>query len=102
MFNYVIQVRWQHEEDVDDCSSCRQPFSVTRRKHHCRHCGRIFCADCTPKQVPRPPLYTVHCTVVQVASGPAGRASRVCDVCHTLLSHHSAPYFSSEAPAPQD
>merc|ERR1719192_2418279 len=77
------EVRWQHEEDVDDCSSCRQPFSVTRRKHHCRHCGRIFCSDCVSKQV---------------SSGPAGRVSRVCDVCHTLLSHHSAPYFSLEAP----
>jgi len=78
------EVRWQHEEDVDDCNTCRQGFSVTRRKHHCRHCGRIFCTDCVSKQV---------------SSGPAGRVSRVCDVCHTLLSHHSAPYFSLEAPA---
>jgi len=78
------EVRWQHEEDVDDCNTCKQSFSVTRRKHHCRHCGRIFCSDCVSKQV---------------SSGPAGRVSRVCDVCHTLLSHHSAPYFSLEAPA---
>jgi len=26
------EVRWQHEEDVDDCSNCKQTFSVTRRK----------------------------------------------------------------------
>ena len=45
------EVRWQHEEDVEDCNNCRQPFSVTRRKHHCRHCGRIFCTDCVTKQV---------------------------------------------------
>merc|ERR1711874_762615 len=25
------EVRWQHEEDVDDCGSCRAPFSVTKR-----------------------------------------------------------------------
>jgi len=78
------EVRWQHEEDVDDCGSCRTAFSVTRRKHHCRHCGRVYCSDCVAKQVP---------------SGPQGRSSRVCDVCHTLLSHHSAPYFSTEAPS---
>jgi len=77
------EVRWQHEEDVEDCNSCKATFSVTRRKHHCRHCGRIFCSECVAKQV---------------QSGPHGRHSRVCDVCHTLLSHHSAPYFSSEAP----
>merc|ERR1712112_726998 len=64
------EVRWQHEEDVDDCNTCKQSFSVTRRKHHCRHCGRTFCSDCVSKQV---------------SSGPAGRVSRVCDVCHTLL-----------------
>jgi len=78
------EVRWQHEEDVDDCNSCKAPFSVTKRKHHCRHCGRVYCSDCVAKQVP---------------SGPNGRTSRVCDVCHTLLSHHSAPYFSTEAPS---
>merc|ERR1719347_29875 len=78
------EVRWQHEEDVDDCNSCKTPFSVTKRKHHCRHCGRVYCSDCVAKQVP---------------SGPNGRTSRVCDVCHTLLSHHSAPYFSTEAPS---
>merc|ERR1719410_2562603 len=78
------EVRWQHEEDVEECGGCRQGFSVTRRKHHCRHCGRIFCSECVNKQV---------------VSGPNSRVSRVCEVCHTLLSHHSAPYFSLEAPA---
>ena len=52
------EVRWQHEEDVDDCNTCRQGFSVTRRKHHCRHCGRIFCTDCVSKQVAR--NYILH------------------------------------------
>ena len=45
------EVRWQHEEDVEECNNCRQQFSVTRRRHHCRHCGRIFCTDCVTKQV---------------------------------------------------
>ena len=80
------EVRWQHEEDVEDCNSCRQGFSVMRKqKLHCRHCGRIFCGDCVSKEV---------------ISGPSQKTSRVCEVCHTLLSHHSAPYFSMEAPAP--
>jgi len=26
------EVRWQHEDDVDDCSNCKQTFHVTRRK----------------------------------------------------------------------
>ena len=26
------EVRWQHEEDVEDCGNCKQAFSVTKRK----------------------------------------------------------------------
>ena len=26
------EVRWQHEEDVEECTHCRQSFSVTKRK----------------------------------------------------------------------
>ena len=35
----------------------------------------------------------------QVVSGPNSRVFLVFNVSHTLLSHHSAPYFSLEAPA---
>ncbi|CAE1168022.1 RABEP1 [Acanthosepion pharaonis] len=78
------EVRWQHEEDVDECNNCRQAFTVTRRKHHCRHCGKIFCADCNSKNV---------------LSGPNMRSSKVCDVCHTILVKDATPYFSTEPPS---
>ncbi|GAB1603833.1 GTPase-binding effector 1-like isoform X2 [Argonauta hians] len=78
------EVRWQHEEDVDECNNCRQAFSVTKRKHHCRHCGKIFCADCNAKNV---------------VSGPNMRNSKVCDVCHTILVKDATPYFSTEPPS---
>lgn len=26
------EVRWQHEDDVEECNNCKQSFSVTRRK----------------------------------------------------------------------
>ncbi|WAR04005.1 RABE1-like protein [Mya arenaria] len=81
------EVRWQHEEDVDDCAGCRQQFSVTKRKHHCRHCGRIFCTDCITKTV---------------KTGPKQRPARVCDVCHTILVKDATPYFSTELPSTPD
>ena len=81
--NLSSQVRWQHEDDVAACQNCKSSLSANRRKHHCRHCGRIFCSDCVTKTV---------------ASGPTGRPAKVCDVCHTLLVQNSAPYFSTEAP----
>lgn len=81
------QVRWQHEEDVEECQCCRSGFSFTRSKQHCRHCGRIFCISCLS--------HTVH-------SGPNQRPSKVCDVCHTLLVRDTAPYFSTEPPHTPD
>lgn len=26
------EVRWQHEDDVEDCTNCKQAFSVTKKK----------------------------------------------------------------------
>ncbi|XP_055296946.1 rab GTPase-binding effector protein 1 isoform X2 [Sitodiplosis mosellana] len=77
------QVRWQDDEDVDDCRSCKANFTVTRRKHHCRHCGSIYCEKCLTKTV---------------ASGRNNKPARVCDVCHTLLVRNTAPYFSQAPP----
>ncbi|KAJ8915995.1 hypothetical protein NQ315_016673 [Exocentrus adspersus] len=77
------QVRWQHEEDVEECPSCHSGFSSTKRKQHCRHCGQIFCQPCLSRTV---------------LSGPNSRPSKVCDVCHTLLVKSSAPYFSEVPP----
>ncbi|XP_012220646.1 rab GTPase-binding effector protein 1 isoform X4 [Linepithema humile] len=81
------EVRWQHEEDVEECPSCHTTFSVTKKKIHCRHCGHIFCQSCLSHVV---------------NSGPKQRPSRVCDVCHTLLVQDTAPYFSQEPPHTPD
>ncbi|KAK2172041.1 hypothetical protein NP493_998g00053 [Ridgeia piscesae] len=75
------EVRWQHEEDVDDCTKCDMAFSTFSRKHHCRHCGKIFCSDCLTKTV---------------NSGPNLRPARVCDVCHTILVQEATPFFSTQ------
>eukprot|EP00127_Corallochytrium_limacisporum_P006653 Clim_evm32s232 gene=Clim_evmTU32s232 len=39
-------VRWEDDAEVGRCGDCNKEFGLTRRKHHCRQCGRIFCADC--------------------------------------------------------
>lgn len=29
------------------CMNCYRPFTLLRRRHHCRECGNLFCAGCT-------------------------------------------------------
>lgn len=38
---------WIPDHRVKSCFKCRTPFNILRRRHHCRFCGRIFCAQCT-------------------------------------------------------
>ncbi|BFZ10758.1 hypothetical protein BsWGS_13797 [Bradybaena similaris] len=63
--------KWTDDSDVTECTSCGKMFSVIVRKHHCRHCGHIFCNDCSSK----------------ITQTPMKRkASRVCDPCYRELS----------------
>ena len=41
-------IRWQRNEGATACARCQSRFSALNRRHHCRCCGRIFCADCAP------------------------------------------------------
>lgn len=41
-----IRVHWQKDDDVTACP-CGREFGFFVRKHHCRICGRIFCAQCS-------------------------------------------------------
>eukprot|EP01113_Clastostelium_recurvatum_P001231 TRINITY_DN10507_c2_g1_i1.p2 TRINITY_DN10507_c2_g1~~TRINITY_DN10507_c2_g1_i1.p2 ORF type:complete len:143 (-),score=33.27 TRINITY_DN10507_c2_g1_i1:75-503(-) len=38
---------WINDADVPRCPSCCRKFGPLRRRHHCRHCGRIFCEECS-------------------------------------------------------
>ena len=39
-------VTWEDDETVAQCPFCKQEFgSWTFRRHHCRICGRVVCAD---------------------------------------------------------
>ncbi|KAI9311682.1 armadillo-type protein [Dichotomocladium elegans] len=60
---------WVNDADVTHCASCNASFNAIRRRHHCRHCGNIFCHECSSRNVPLPQL------------GYGSKPSRVCNGC---------------------
>ncbi|KAL6235680.1 hypothetical protein BDW75DRAFT_230076 [Aspergillus navahoensis] len=52
--------RWQPDTEVTECPICRTTFSFWYRKHHCRKCGRVVCASCSPHRITIPRQYIVH------------------------------------------
>ena len=44
--------KWADDSEVNACITCKSGFTITNRKHHCRNCGQIFCADCSTKRAP--------------------------------------------------
>lgn len=38
-------VTWEDDGKIPKCPFCQQEFSWTFRRHHCRICGRVVCAD---------------------------------------------------------
>ena len=48
---------WIPDSRVHRCFSCNTQFSMLRRKHHCRSCGRIFCSSCSAYRETIPSYY---------------------------------------------
>ncbi|CAI9725684.1 and FYVE domain-containing 2 isoform X3 [Octopus vulgaris] len=70
------EAQWASDRDSKQCKQCTKLFSVSRRKHHCRNCGYIFCNECSDNKMPLP---------------SSAKPGRVCDTCHTfLLQRYSA------------
>uniref|UniRef100_A0AAY5EFN4 FYVE-type domain-containing protein n=1 Tax=Electrophorus electricus TaxID=8005 RepID=A0AAY5EFN4_ELEEL len=62
--------KWAEDHEVQNCMACGKGFSVTIRKHHCRHCGNIFCAECSSRNALTP---------------SSKKAVRVCEPCYEEL-----------------
>ncbi|EDV92814.1 lateral signaling target protein 2 homolog [Drosophila grimshawi] len=45
---------WIPDGKAPRCMSCQTPFTVVRRRHHCRNCGGVFCGVCSNASAPLP------------------------------------------------
>ncbi|KAM7156558.1 lateral signaling target protein 2 homolog isoform 2-T2 [Molossus nigricans] len=72
---------WVPDEACSFCTACKAPFTVIRRKHHCRSCGKIFCSRCSSHSAPLPRYGQV-------------KPVRVCTHCYMF---HVTPFYSDKA-----
>jgi len=47
-------VAWQNDANITACSQCEVEFGIITRKHHCRFCGQVACASCSPSSEEHP------------------------------------------------
>ncbi|KAK6109579.1 FYVE zinc finger family protein [Brugia pahangi] len=66
----LSEAEWEKDGNVLNCKGCNLQFSMSKRKHHCRNCGSIFCNSCTDARVKLP---------------SSAKPVRVCLHCYNLL-----------------
>uniref|UniRef100_A0AAZ3P8Z6 FYVE-type domain-containing protein n=1 Tax=Oncorhynchus tshawytscha TaxID=74940 RepID=A0AAZ3P8Z6_ONCTS len=67
---------WVPDSQAPVCMKCEVRFTFTKRRHHCRACGKVFCAAC--------------CSLRSRLIYMDRKEARVCITCHSaLLSAHS-------------
>ncbi|CAM9482495.1 unnamed protein product [Chrysoparadoxa australica] len=42
---------WVPDESAPSCMVCHQPFTLIKRRHHCRRCGACVCSTCSANRV---------------------------------------------------
>ncbi|KAJ3173469.1 hypothetical protein HDU88_002555 [Geranomyces variabilis] len=75
---------WQPDDDAPFCESCDRRFTLFLRRHHCRWCGRVFCASCTSLRLPLIPNSPAH---------------RVCRSCYQYVSSRNQTPLASRTPS---
>ncbi|WKY07660.1 hypothetical protein Q1695_007262 [Nippostrongylus brasiliensis] len=71
----LSDAHWAKDSEVTQCTACTEKFSISKRKHHCRMCGSIFCATCSEGRIKLP---------------SNSKPARVCDQCFTLLKNRQS------------
>ena len=68
--------RWQPDTEVTSCPICGTVFSFWYRKHHCRKCGRVVCASCSPHRITIPRQYIVRAPDASLTNASSPTPSR--------------------------
>nr|XP_033771959.1 zinc finger FYVE domain-containing protein 9 isoform X2 [Geotrypetes seraphini] len=83
---------WVPDSQAPNCMKCEARFTFTKRRHHCRACGKVFCAACC----------SLKCRLLYMER----KEARVCVICHSVLMNVQAwenmMSASSQSPNPNN
>ena len=77
---------WVPDSEAPACMRCEVKFTLVKRRHHCRSCGKVFCGACCGQK---------H--VLRYLDD--GKPSRVCDDCKAALEAQDAEAAAAASPA---
>jgi SH3 domain-containing YSC84-like protein 1 len=92
--NFVHRATWQEDDAVSLCNVCKVEFDqLQNRKHHCRYCGLVVCAECSPHNqiipeeelVWRPRPFWAHIVNVSTDDDDFREPQRTCNACEPKL-----------------
>uniref|UniRef100_A0A672M7D4 Zinc finger FYVE domain-containing protein 16-like n=1 Tax=Sinocyclocheilus grahami TaxID=75366 RepID=A0A672M7D4_SINGR len=69
------QPPWVPDSEAPNCMNCEQKFTFTKRRHHCRACGKVYCANCCNRK----------CRLKYL-----DKEARVCVICHVTIQRAQA------------
>ncbi|XP_044518917.1 zinc finger FYVE domain-containing protein 16 [Gracilinanus agilis] len=69
------QPSWVPDSEAPNCMNCQVKFTFTKRRHHCRACGKVFCGVCCSRK----------CKLQYME-----KEARVCIVCYESINRAQA------------
>ncbi|KAH9491704.1 Zinc finger FYVE domain-containing protein 9 [Bulinus truncatus] len=78
---------WIPDADAPDCMICRVKFTIWKRRHHCRACGKVLCSTCCNQKALLPYL--------------ENKEARVCVECYEQLTT-AIPGANPRSPNPNN
>ncbi|XP_062843554.1 zinc finger FYVE domain-containing protein 9 [Trichomycterus rosablanca] len=83
---------WVPDSQAPVCMKCEVKFTFTKRRHHCRACGKVFCASCC----------SLKCRLMYMDR----KEARVCVTCHHALTNaqpwENSVSSSNQSPNPNN
>ena len=68
---------WEKDSARKTCNDCNLRFTIRRRRHHCRRCGRLFCKKCSGEKL----KLAQYVSPFGIMENNKDERLRVCDKC---------------------